>query len=49
MRPTHAGFHVTTRSINEEHIFCETRDYYSGVQLIAELATARFSTATASA
>ena len=43
MRPTHAGFfHVTARSINEEHIFRETRDYQAGVRLIAELATARF-------
>ena len=43
MRPKHAGFfHVTARSINEEHIFRDARDYHGGVQLIAELATAKF-------
>jgi REP element-mobilizing transposase RayT len=43
MRPQHAGlFHVTTRSIAEEHIFRDDRDYHAGVQLIAELTTAKF-------
>ena len=43
MRPTHAGtFHVTTRSIAEEHIFRDDRDYHAGVQIIAELVTERF-------
>jgi hypothetical protein len=28
MRPTHAGFfHVTARSIAEEHIFCDHREF----------------------
>ncbi len=43
MRPQHAGlFHVTSRSIAEEHIFRNDLDYHSGVQVIAELATAGF-------
>jgi len=43
MRPRHAGyFHVTSRSNAEEHIFRDGRDYHAGVQIIAELATARF-------
>src|SRR2546421_177553 len=43
MRPKHAGtFHVTSRSIAEEHIFQDDRDYHAGVQIIAELATERF-------
>jgi REP element-mobilizing transposase RayT len=43
MRPTHAGFfHVTARSIAEEHIFRDDRDYHAGVQLLGELATASF-------
>jgi REP element-mobilizing transposase RayT len=42
MRPTHAGlFHVTSRSIAEEHIFRDDLDYHAGVQTIAELATQR--------
>jgi REP element-mobilizing transposase RayT len=43
MRPTHAGlFHVTARSIAEEHIFRDDRDYHAGVQIVAELATEGF-------
>ncbi|HEX4678791.1 MAG TPA: hypothetical protein VH210_06270 [Gaiellaceae bacterium] len=43
MRPTHAGFfHVTARSIAEEHIFRDHRDYHAGVQIIAELVTDNF-------
>jgi REP element-mobilizing transposase RayT len=43
MRPTHAGlFHVTSRSIAEEHIFRDDRDYAAGVQILAELATEKF-------
>jgi putative transposase len=43
VRPTHAGtFHVTTRSIAEERIFRDDRDYHSGVQILAELATERY-------
>ena len=43
MRPTHAGYyHVTTRSIAEEHIFRDDRDYVAGVQILGELATERF-------
>jgi putative transposase len=43
MRPTHAGlFHVTARSIAEEHIFRDDRDYHAGVQILAELAMAKF-------
>ena len=43
MRPKHAGtFHVTTRSIAEEHIFRDDRDYHAGVQILAELTTERF-------
>ena len=43
MRPTHAGtFHVTTRSIAEEHIFRDDRDYYAGVQILAELTAERY-------
>jgi putative transposase len=39
MRPQHAGlFHVTARSVAEEHIFRDDRDYLSGVHLIAALA-----------
>jgi REP element-mobilizing transposase RayT len=38
VRPDHAGiFHVTTRSIAEEHIFRDDRDYLAGVQLVGEL------------
>jgi putative transposase len=38
MRPTHAGFfHVTARSIAEEHIFRGVHDYHAGIQIIAEL------------
>jgi REP element-mobilizing transposase RayT len=43
MRPTHAGlFHVTARSIAEEHIFRDDRDYHAGVQILAELVTDKF-------
>src|ERR1700688_1225355 len=43
MRPTHAGlFHVTARSIAEEHIFRDDRDYHAGVQILAELVTDGF-------
>ena len=43
MRPTHAGtFHVTARSIAEEHIFRDHRDYHHGIQIVAELVTERF-------
>ena len=43
MRPTHAGlFHVAARSINQEHIFRDDRDYHAGVQIIAELVTEEF-------
>jgi putative transposase len=43
MRPQHAGlFHVASRSIAEEHIFRDDRDYHAGVQIIGELATAKF-------
>jgi putative transposase len=43
VRPTHAGlYHVTARSIAEEHIFRDDRDYLAGLQIIAELATAKF-------
>src|SRR3954468_14689786 len=43
MRPTHAGYyHVASRSNAEEHIFRDDRDYHSGIQIIAELATANF-------
>jgi putative transposase len=43
MRPSHAGtFHVTARSIAEEHIFRDDRDYHAGVQIIAELAAEGF-------
>jgi putative transposase len=42
MRPTHAGlFHVTTRSIAEEHIFRDDSNYLAGVQIIGELAVKR--------
>ncbi len=45
MRPTHTGtFHVTARSIAEEHIFCDHRDYHHGIQIIAELVTEGFLT-----
>lgn len=38
MRPDHAGlFHVTTRSIAEEHIFRDDRDYLAGIQIVAQL------------
>ena len=38
MRPTHAGtFHVTARSIAEEHIFRDKQDYRAGVEIMAEL------------
>ena len=43
MRPKHAGtFHVMSRSINEEHIFRDDRDYVAGVQILSELRTAGF-------
>jgi putative transposase len=43
MRPKHAGlFHVTARSIAEEHIFRDDRDYLHGIQLLAELVRERF-------
>jgi putative transposase len=43
MRPTHAGlFHVTSRSIAEEHIFRDDRDYLAGVQIVADLSAAGF-------
>jgi REP element-mobilizing transposase RayT len=43
MRPTHAGlFHVTTRSIAEEHIFRDDRDYLAGVQILADLTAKEF-------
>jgi len=43
MRPSHAGtFHVTARSIAEEHIFRDERDYRAGVRIIAELVTEEF-------
>ena len=43
MRQQHAGiYHVMSRSIAEEHIFRDERDYHSGVQIIAELATEKF-------
>jgi putative transposase len=43
MRPTHEGFfHVTARSIAEEHIFRDDRDYIDGIQIIAELVTEKF-------
>jgi putative transposase len=43
MRPTHAGlFHVTSRSIAEEHIFRDERDYIAGIQILAELCTEGF-------
>jgi putative transposase len=43
MRPTHAGYyHVTSRSIAEEHIFRDNRDYHAGIQILAELASANF-------
>jgi putative transposase len=43
MRPAHAGtFHVTTRSIAEEHIFMDDRDYRAGVQILAKLVAEKF-------
>ena len=40
MRPKHAGtFHVTARSINEEHIFRDDRDYHAGIHILATLCT----------
>ena len=43
MRPRHAGiFHITARSIAEEHIFRDDRDYLAGIQVIAELTAERF-------
>jgi putative transposase len=43
MRPTHAGlFHVCSRSIAEEHIFRDDRDYHACIQIIAELVTDTF-------
>ena len=43
MRPNHAGlFHVTARSIAEEHIFRDDRDYLAGIQLLAELSSEGF-------
>jgi REP element-mobilizing transposase RayT len=38
MRPKHAGtFHVCARSINEEWIFRDDRDYLAALQILAEL------------
>ena len=43
MRPNHAGlFHVTARSIAEEHIFRDDRDYLAGIQHLAELSSEGF-------
>jgi REP element-mobilizing transposase RayT len=43
MRPTHAGlFHVTARSIAEEHIFRDDRDYLAGIQILADLTAKEF-------
>jgi REP element-mobilizing transposase RayT len=43
MRPKHAGlFHVTARSIAEEHIFRDERDYLDVIQVLAELVRERF-------
>jgi putative transposase len=43
MRPTHAGtFHVTARSIAEERIFRDRRDYRAGVQILADLTGAQY-------
>jgi putative transposase len=43
MRPQHAGlFHLTARSIAEEHIFRHDRDYHAGIQILAELVTEHF-------
>jgi REP element-mobilizing transposase RayT len=43
MRPSHAGtFHVTARSVAEEHIFRDDRDYRAGVKIIEELTAERF-------
>ncbi len=43
MRPKHAGFfHVSSRSINEEHIFRDDRDYLAGIQIIADLVRTGF-------
>jgi hypothetical protein len=43
MRPAHAGFfHVTARSIAEEHIFRDDHDYLAGVHLVAGLVTENF-------
>src|SRR3954470_7929212 len=45
MRPKHAGtYHVTARSIAEEHIFRDDRDYHAGIQILAELVGERFLT-----
>src|SRR5690349_4142631 len=42
MRPTHAGyFHVAARSNAEEVIFRDDRDHHAGIQILAELATAK--------
>ena len=38
MRPRHEGvFHITARSINEEHIFRDDRDYVAGIHILGEL------------
>lgn len=43
MRPKHAGvFHVTTRSIAEEHIFRDDADYVAGIHIIGALALEGF-------
>jgi hypothetical protein len=43
MRPTHAGlFHITARSIAEEHIFRIDRDYLDGIHHLAELVSEGF-------
>jgi REP element-mobilizing transposase RayT len=43
MRPKHAGyFHVTTRSIAEEHVFRTTSDYVAGIQILGELVRGGF-------
>jgi REP element-mobilizing transposase RayT len=38
LRPQHAGtFYVTTRSVAEETVFCDERDYLDGVQILSDL------------
>ncbi len=50
MRPNHAGvFHVTARSIAEEHIFRDDRDFLAGVQIVGGLSSDGSSPVTASA